>query len=204
MKTTCVSLCFIIVLFFSVRSHASAQLSPGFTGAGFRLSFVVPQYYNVGFGLGAHADIRIIQVFHFYPSIEYCLAGSGIAGSEWINGVHYNRYIYLNEFAINGDFRFYPPLHNLAIKPFAGGGVAFVVSGEYNSYVGVTDERNRTHNTQTSTDLGLDMLLGLDIPINKIVGTFEMKVRMSPEYAIFKITGGLTFPVGVSLAKKNP
>jgi hypothetical protein len=202
MKKTFFSVWCSLLFLFPLSSSAMVHVSPGFTGAGFRLSLIVPEWYDVGFGVGGHADIRILPVLHFYPSFEYSHAGSGVYSDDWINGVHFYRHLYLNEFAMNADLRFYPPFSNLIINPFAGGGLAFVVSNEYSSYVGVTDDNNRWHSSVNDPGPALDLLLGLDFPVGSTTGTVEMKVKVGTGYTIFKVTGGLTFPVSLSLMKK--
>jgi hypothetical protein len=203
MKKTCFAFGVAILLCTPLFSSASIRFSPGFNGAGFRLSLVVPEWYDVGFGLGVHADISILEILHFYPSFEYSHAGSGGAYYELINGIPFNRYLYLNEFALNGDLRLYPPVGSLAIKPFAGGGLAFIVSDEYYSYVGVVDNHNHRHDAVNEPGLGLDMLCGCDIPMGNVIGTVELKVKLGTGYTIFKVTGGLTFPVKGRLGRET-
>jgi hypothetical protein len=204
MKKAGFTLCAFILFLVPVASRASVQITPAIKGAGVRLSFIVPEWYDVGFGVGAHADISIIPVLHLYPSLEYSHAASGIVDDYWSASGHYNRYSYLNDFSLNGDLRLYPRIRNLVISPFAGGGIAFVVSNEYDSYVNVSDASNHWHNSVNDVGLGLDLLCGLDIPIGNVIGNVEIKVKLENDYTIFKVTGGLTFPVNAPPAKKRP
>jgi hypothetical protein len=203
MKKSGLTLGAVFVLFMPFASGASIQFTPAFNGAGVRLSFIVPEWYDVGFGVGAHADFSVLPLLHFYPSFEYSHAGSDIVDDYWSTAGHFNKYTYLNDFALNGDLRFYPRVGKLVVKPFVGGGIAFIVSNEYYSYVGVTDPNNRWNSSTNDVGLGLDLLSGLDIPIGNVIGNFEIKVKVVTGYTIFKMTGGVTFPLNGSSAQKR-
>jgi hypothetical protein len=68
-----------------------------------------------------------------------------------------------------------------------------------------TDSQNRWHNSTTDTGLGIDFLCGLDFSVGNIIANVEMKVNLpTTDETIFKITGGVTFPLSGSSAQKLP
>jgi hypothetical protein len=204
MKKAGYILCAVILLVIPFSSGASVQFTPAFLGAGARISLVVPQWYDLGFGLGGHADIMILPLVHLYPSIEYNHSGSSIVDDDATPSGLYHKYSYLNDFSLNGDLRFYPRVGKFFVSPFFGGGFAFVVDNQYYSYVNATDSQNRWHNSTTDTGLGIDFLCGLDFPMGNIIGNVEMKVNLTTtDETIFKITGGVTFPLSGSSAQKH-
>jgi hypothetical protein len=200
MKKAALFLWFVFLLCFPASSAASVPVSLEFKGLGFRLSLVVPDvYYHAGFGVGAHADISLIPLLHVYPSFEYSHAAHGFIDDEYSpsgHSGHYLQYAYLNEFALNGDFRFYPLTGKPAVRPFIGGGFAFIVDDDYYLHVNATDSHDWFHTSEDTPGLAADLLCGLDIPLGKVIGNVEIKGKLGTGYQIFKTTAGLTFPLG--------
>jgi hypothetical protein len=188
-------LCLGMLLAIPAVSNAAIVFAPKLEGAGFRLSLVVPQSFDAGFGLGALADVKLIDWLNFDPSFEYSFAGHDhnhyyLANTSWLNN-HW-----LNEFAINADLRVYPPLQGrLPFRPYVGAGFAFVISNEGWEYERTIPPYDTWHDSDTDPGLGFNFILGADIPIGNFLGNLELKFKVGHEYNLFKLTGGLTFPI---------
>ncbi len=202
MKKILFTLALCILISQSAFARYSMQASPSFDGIGFRFSFLAPQWYDPGFGVGIHSDFKITSIFHLYPSFEYSHAADPSRDIIWLNDGHqYYSQIYFNEFSLNGDLRFYLPI-NSAFRPFGGGGFVFLMDNEFTDFERVDDSRVHSHTSTSDPGLGFDFLVGSDFPIGKLLGTMEAKVKVGAGPVIFKISAGLTFPINVSLGRR--
>jgi hypothetical protein len=181
------------IFLLAVSPRPAAALSPTIDGVGFRLSLVIPEdNLNTGFGLGAHMDMKLINWLHFYPSLEYAHAGSdNYYYPNWANYYHFS----LNDFCLNADFRAYPQFSShLPFNLFGGMGLVLAITSVHWDWQGNAPP----YWQQSSSDvgIGLDILFGADIPIGSLMSTIELKFKIGGNWDMFKLTGGLTFPLG--------
>jgi len=185
------------ILIFTITPFALSRFSPQFYGGGLRLSLVAPFYdFDAGVGLGTDLYIKFIEDFlYFVPSFEYSYASR--------NRYHYYYYPpenywlnkhWLNEFALNADVHFYPPLYLPVIKPYAGGGLGLVISREDWQYQNNAPPYNIWYDNYTSFGPCFDFVFGIDALIGNYIGTVELKIKVGTSYNLFKFTLGLNFP----------
>jgi hypothetical protein len=170
-------------------TYESSNASFDLRGLGVRLSLVAPEVFNVGFGLGAYLDFRILKYFHFVPGFEYSHAGYNY-GYYPVGIYPYSSYPYhsLNEFAFNGDLRFYFPVNTAVIRPYAGGGPALLVINEnWSNYYSNPNYSN------TYLGIAADFIAGLDIPTGNFTWNVEMKGKVGTGFNMFKLSGGVMF-----------
>lgn len=165
------------------------------------MSFVLPEHFNPGFGVGGLIDISVWKWLHFSPNLEYSYV-THIDTNEFWNIPYYSTRHSLHEFSLNADLRFYPSLPGLFILPYGGGGFVFVMSNEDVHYV---QKYPWSEKEQWFHDpgMGFDFLLGSDIPLGSILFNVETKVKVGTGNVLFKLTCGLTFPAGASVRKKH-
>jgi hypothetical protein len=161
--------CAVFILVVLCVTGAAVAQGLGFYGIGGRLSYVNPENIGGTFGLGAHADFgEITQNLVLYPSLEYWGKSEGSFD--------------FSQVSINGDVRYYFPSASTT-SFFAGGGLAILFSS-----TGVEDL-----DSASATDIGLDILGGVDVPINEnLVFTGKAKFVIS-DGNVFKISAGLTY-----------
>lgn len=169
-KSLLVVLFLVLIIGFAVGDGMSQNL--GFQGIGGRLSYVKVEDVDGGIGFGAHANLgEIIPNLVLYPSLEYFKKSEGIVDFSFIS--------------INADARYYVPTQG-NIDLFVGGGLAIHFSKADAGPFG----------DDSSTDVGLDLLGGIDIPVSdNLVATVKAKYIISDSNAL-KITGGITFLLG--------
>jgi hypothetical protein len=169
-------------------TYESSNASFDLRGLGIRLSLVAPEIFNVGFGIGAYLDFRILKYLHFVPGFEYTHAGYNY--NYYPPGNPYTSYPYhsLNEFAFNGDLRFYFPVNTAAIRPYAGGGLALLVINENWDYYYSNPTYSNTH-----VGIAADFIGGLDIPTGNFTWNVEMKGKVGTGFNMFKLSGGVMF-----------
>jgi hypothetical protein len=199
MKKAVYVVCFAFMLLFPDYSLATVQVSPNLNGAGVRFSLVVPEHFNPGFGMGTLVDLMLVDWFHFTPGLEYSYVGHDVP-SEFSNYPYYSTRHSLNDFSFTGDLRFYPPLR-AKIHPYAGGGFTFVVSSENIHFEERTYPFDKYDTRTTDPGLGFDFLAGCDIPIGNVLVNLELKGKVGTGYSLLKFTGGLMFPINVSLLR---
>ncbi|MGH7742446.1 MAG: hypothetical protein ACRENS_10535 [Candidatus Eiseniibacteriota bacterium] len=88
--------------------------------------------------------------------------------------------------AINGDFVYHFKIQNSQWVPYAGAGAALVVT-QYDS--------DKYPNTDSSTDAGMNLILGAEVPTrtgNKFFGEFRIGVGSIPS---LKLIAGWNFPL---------
>jgi hypothetical protein len=198
-------LCLGFLLICQAPSNAAVTISPGLDGAGFRISLVAPfTDFDPGFGLGVHLDVGLLEWLHFYPNFEYCYAGRSYHPNYYpFFNTYWEESHWLNEFTLNGDLRFYPPLPFNPVRPYAGGGFAFVLSREDWKYQNNVPPYDIRYDNYTSPGLGFNFLLGCDIPIGSLISFVELKFKVGSAFNLFKLTGGLTFPLSRSLLHRR-
>lgn len=164
----------MLVVSFAVSSAMAQNL--GFNGIGGRLSYVKVEDVDGGIGFGAHANLgEIIQNLVLYPSFEYFKKSEEISPSVDVD---------FSFISINADARYYIPTQG-TIDPFVGGGLAVHFSKADAGPFG----------DESETDVGLNLLGGIDIPVSdNLVAT--AKAKYVSDSNAFKITGGITFLLG--------
>jgi hypothetical protein len=194
---------FVVCFVLSIPSCLSAlpHPSPQFEGAGFRISLVLPEHFNPGFGVGGLLDISVWKWLHFSPNLEYSYVAHDITNEFW-DGLDYSTRHSLHEISLNADLRLYPSLPGWFILPYGGGGFVFVVSNEDIHYV-QDYPRSEKDNWLSTPGLGFDFLLGCDIPAGSIRVNVETKMKVGTGIVLFKLTSGLTFPVVAPGRKKH-
>ena len=169
------------------KKETGEKYGVGFQAVGGRLGLVNPEDVDVTFGIGGHADLgTIVSTLHLFPSIEFW------HGSESIKfyGIKIAESSY-SEIAINGDVRYYFPYSGtVRIEPFVGGGLSLCISTASISYV------DGNESSDTDVDIGLEFLGGVDFPLGTtLIGFVEGKFKIGG-WDSFKLTGGITFPMG--------
>jgi hypothetical protein len=182
-----------ILLGCPLCAHALPHQSPQIAGAGVRVGLVLPEHFNPGFTVSGLLDIKIRSWLHFSPSLEYTYA-SHENTREFLDVPFYSTRHSLHEFSVNADLRFYPDFRGLAIHPYGGGGLIFVTSNEDIHFI---QDYPKSEKDVWSYDpgLGFDFLLGTDIPLGAVLCTIETKAKVGTGMMLFKLTGGLTFPL---------
>lgn len=169
----------------------SSRASVDLKGIEASISLVAPEVFNVGFCLGANLDFKIFKYLHFVPGFEYTHA--------WYNYDYYPSGVYpynsypnhsLNEFAFDGDIRFYFPLTTVAIRPYVGGGMALLVVNEI-----WHDYYNDPNYSNTYPGIAADFITGLDFPTSFLTWNVELKGKVGTGFNMFKFTGGVKFPI---------
>lgn len=159
---------------------SSAREGLGLYGIGGRLSYVSPDNLDGTIGLGIHADLGevFVENLKIFPSIEYW------SKSESGGGIDTD----FSQLTVNADARYYFPASG-SIAIFAGGGLVLAFySTDVSSEFGEFDA--------SSTDIGLDFLGGIDLPIQEnLILTAEAKFLVSDQ-SVFRISAGLTFMLG--------
>lgn len=159
---------------------SSAQEGLGFYGIGGRLSYVNPESLDGTIGFGVHADLGevFVENLRIFPSIEYWSKSEGGGGFD----------VDFSQLAVNADARYYfPTSGNIAI--FAGGGLVLAFnSADVNTPFGGGDA--------TSTDIGLDLLGGIDLPIQENLNFTAEAKFLASDLSVFKISAGVTYMLG--------
>jgi opacity protein-like surface antigen len=170
---------FLVLLF----AHAQAE-GLGLKGIGGRLSFVKPENVDGTIGFGAHADLgNIVQNVILFPSVEYWKKSEGSSDAS----------ASISAWQINADAKYmFPSESNL--KFFAGGGLALIfnkgsVDVDIPDFLGGQD----ISGSSTSSDIGLNLLGGLDVPVSESLEVNAMAVFTVSDGSVFRITGGLTY-----------
>lgn len=176
---------------YSKTKYHSSAMSAVLAGVGARISLVSPELFDVGFGLGAFADVELLNYLHLVPSIEYCHAGYTYTYYPWsVPTYPYPNYPYhaLNEFAVNGDARFYFSLNTTAIRPYGGGGFAILIINEHWDYY-----YNNPSYSHTIIGAAANFFCGADFPSGNLTWNVEFRGKVGAGFNMFKLTGGLMF-----------
>ncbi len=158
---------FWIVAVCCIFSTVTQAQDFGFKGIGGKLGFVDPEVLSATIGFGAHADLgTVAKSIKIVPSLEYWSKNN------------------FSQFSIHADGRYYFPTSG-TISPFAGGGLGlFITSIDFDSEF-ITGT--------SSTDLGLDLLGGVDIPAGpQLTFTAELKYSLTELHSL-RITGGIMY-----------
>ncbi len=132
-------------------------------GIGGRIAYVDPEQLSGTVGLGGHLNF-VADKFALLPTVEYwSKSKNNLDFSQW---------------SLTADARYYYS-SNESLQPFVGLGVGVLFTD-----VGVGD---------SSTDFGLDLLGGVDVPINeKLSFTGEIKFVVTDLHST-RLSGGLTY-----------
>jgi opacity protein-like surface antigen len=174
------SLLFLTVMLLLVVNVQAEGLD--FRGIGGRLSLVKPENIDATIGLGVHADLgEIYPNIVFIPSIEYWKKGLGDSpgASSDVSAIQ-----------INADAKYMIPTEG-NLDFFAGGGLAIVrnkVSTDIESVPGLD-----LSGSATNTDIGLNLLGGLDYPLSETLDLNALAVFTISDGSVFRITGGVMY-----------
>lgn len=155
---------------------ASSYAQIGFNGIGGRLGFVKPESIDGTVAFGVHANLgEVIENLVLFPSIDYWTKSEGPLD--------------FSQLGINADARYYFPSGG-DMSFFAGGGLGILITsadidlGPFGSA------------DASSTDIGLDLLGGLDMPVGEnLIFTAEARLVLS-DLQSFKIFAGITYALG--------
>lgn len=169
---------FTVALLCSLGAEtSSAQEGLGFYGIGGRLSYVNPENLDGTIGFGVHADLGevFVENLRIFPSIEY-----------WSKSVSV---LDFSQLAINADARYYfPTSGNIAF--FAGGGLVLAFNSA-DIDLGPFGSGNAS-----TTDVGLDLLGGIDLPIQENLNFTAEAKFLASDLSVFKISAGVTYMLG--------
>ncbi len=166
----------VVVLVCGFAASSFAQI--GFNGIGGRLGFVKPENIDATIAFGAHANLgEVIENVVLFPSIDYWTKSEGALD--------------FSQLGINADARYYfPSSGNMSF--FGGGGLAIMITSaevDLGPFLGGTSDNS-------STDIGLNLLGGLDLPVgDNLLFTAEARLVLS-DFQSFKVFGGITYLLG--------
>ena len=134
---------------------AVAQSDIGLKGAGFAVGIVSPEDMDATFGVGAFLDLgSIVPNLHLEPRVDYWSKSEDVFGGS----------VSVRDIAIGARAKYYFPIANPKLRPFAGGGLALNL---LNAEVEMIDPF--TGGTMTVDDsaskVGLDLGGGLATPL---------------------------------------
>ncbi|HZM16507.1 MAG TPA: outer membrane beta-barrel protein [Candidatus Krumholzibacteria bacterium] len=134
---------------------AVAQADIGLKGAGFAVGIVSPEDMDATFGVGAFLDLgSIVPNLHVEPRVDYWSKSE-----DFFSGS-----VSVRDIAIGARAKYYFPIPNPKLRPFAGGGLALNL---LNVEVETVDPF--TGGTMTGDDssskVGLDLGGGLATPL---------------------------------------
>ena len=170
----------VVVLVLTLSAVSYADL--GLKTVAPQIGVIFPEDpFNTGFQIGVTSNMgEFAPGFALFPLVNYWHAGGGDNGYDWS----------FSNFQLGGDVHYY-------VKElpgfFAGAGLSinFVsISAEYNiPGFGTYD------GSSSDTKIGLGLLAGYEMPINKYTGFVKVKYHIISDVNTFAIVIGLHFDV---------
>ena len=151
----------------------------GLRSVGVQIGIAIPSYYDVGFLAGIQADYEVLKMLDICPSFEFVHAGRRY---YW----GYNNDYSFNEFTLNADLRFYPPLP-VSVRPYVGGGFVLVIINRYLQYPQFYDRRD----SYNEYGPGFNFLAGVDFPLGTLIPFVQIKGKLGFGIDMLKLSVGL-------------
>ena len=147
-------LTFALCALLCQSAHAQADI--GLKGAGFAVGIVSPENMDATFGVGAFLDLgTIVPNLSLEPRVDYWSKSEDVFGGS----------VTVRDIAIGARAKYYFPIANPKLRPFAGGGLALNL---LNAEVEVIDPFSGGTMTveDSSSKVGLDLGGGLATPLS--------------------------------------
>ncbi|MBU1881428.1 MAG: outer membrane beta-barrel protein [bacterium] len=149
---------------------AGAATDIGFYGIGAKLGYVMPEdpiESTFGFGIQARLG-TIMENLALDPFFEFWSKGYdenfGGVTADWS----------YTEFVLGASAKYFFPTQN-QIKPYAGGGLGFVIGRSSWEWTNPVNDQ-KEDDSDSNTDIGIHFLGGVEMEINdQFDGTFEVK-----------------------------
>jgi len=160
----------VVLLILCCVQPSVAQVDIGFYGIGAKLGYIVPEDpigSTVGFGIQARLG-TFMPNLAFDPFLEIWKKGYDSQSNGIDTDVSYTEYV------LGASAKYFFPMTDM-IKPYAGGGLGFVISRSSWEWTNpVTNEQE--DDSKSNSDIGLHILGGAEMEINdQFDGTFELK-----------------------------
>jgi hypothetical protein len=157
-------------------------------GVGVKGQVVVGDDIGVGVGAGVLVVVDISDVFQIYPGFDFWVGENGEYSGRYWDGdrwVYYEDWRYrVTEFAFNIDGVFLFPVR--PARPYVGFGAVPVIVME--------DWRGEYYKDfESSVGVGVNMFGGVEFPMGKCSGFFELRGKMGYGYPVMKMSFGAIF-----------
>ena len=174
---------FVLFLFATQVGAAGKTIAftpgSGLRSVGVQIGIAVPSQFDIGFLAGIQADYEVLKMLDICPSFEFVHAGRRY---YW----GYNNDYSFNEFTLNADLRFYPPLP-ISARPYVGGGFVLVIINRYFQYPQFYDWRD----SYNDYGPGFNFLAGVDFPLGTLIPFFQIKGKLGFGIDMLKLSAGL-------------